>query len=1477
MRLSSGAELVPRRRHFRSCLSVMLLRLPLNILLPVMFQGARGMFGAPSTLPLGFTDEPPDHVFFINTMGGSVRCSGYGSPPPIVSWVEADGNGSRGLAPSSAGLLPLGDMPGLRHTSPDGTTLIFPPFKAVDFRAHVHAAGYRCILSNPLGKMASRVSYVRAVIQQEYEVSVHDGFATRGSTAVLTCQIQPVAVRDFTSVLSWLRDDKYVIRRGQSDEKYTVYPSGELYIHEVDDRDAERSYRCQVLDHSTNSTRSSNRAAKIILQGPRKGGEAPRVTSWVKEVIAQDGEMASLSCAARGQPLPSYHWFRQSGLELRPVPGAMHFGRGTLMFRTVRPEDSGRYVCLVNNTYGEDRVYVVLTVKGSPVVSVQPTYQRVPLGSSVTLTCNTSSILARELRWYKDLAPVQPSSADKVRLISSSVLQLGSVKANQDGIYQCMAFGAKESAQAVAFVILMVTKPELTVTFGDQNTYPGSFVSLKCAARGHPMPRVTWRLDGGPVPSSRRVLRGDFVTEDHVVHSFVNLTSANVTHSGEYSCHADNDAGHVSHAAWLNVVGAPVALPPRNITLLAGETFTLPCPVKGYPLASFAWYKGLLGNRTLVDGQRYRMDKKGRLTIHDVDRKADNGPVVCAATSPEGRSSEGVVNLHVAVPPSINPFSFPPSVREGERSSVHCFVSAGDRPVSIHWLKDGHPLQLGYTDVKPQLMNEFLSVLYFESIAESHNGTYTCVASNPYARANASAQMIVQVAPRWIHAPVDATAIKGETSRFDCQADGFPTPVIRWKMTTGGLSESFTTIRSNAKLQVLENGSLVVQHVEASDSGVYLCQATNGVGPELTHEARLTVSVPASFVSSSMSVTARRGEKVHLRCEAIGDVPLTIAWYKNKSLLDMDQHSRYSVMEYERDGGLASQLLVRDVKTNDSATYTCKVANTHGSDEMFIKLTVQETPSAPSNVHVSHLGSRSVSVRWSPPFDGNSPVTQYDLKFHSARDGTSRVIPIPGNQLEMTLDDLSPNSAYRVEIEAVNNIGTGPPSEPLFFTTDIEAPAAKPRELKVIPINSTSLRVTWKPPVGETKITGYYVGYKMDPEDQTESYVYKTVEATSGVSQECDVKDLRPGTKYVVLVQAYNGKGPGPSSDEVTGETPTSDLASLFRVAVNYTTYTEIRITWQDVFGSRHGYKLFIRANGSDWESYKVTSTSNTYAFTNLRCGTRYEIYVEALSDTPTRPRTTSIVMASTTGSAPVAPTHQQPLLVDSESVPLDLEAFGDGGCPVTYYVVKYKALDEKEWTVLSREPHQALKNGNHVVSLTNLERGRRYKLLLGAANAAGYTEALYDVHVASASKGTASPQEMHRKLAVVTSVVCSVVVLIVIVVAACVELSRRRRGRADAAASEVYSEPRLKPPGKCEEMALTTWEKRKECVVESATRNGDIAQQQQALYAPCPYGSTSGRITQDNAPTTLGRRSRTRAELVEEFYDMPLPPGFRC
>lgn len=41
------------------------------------------------------------------------------------------------------------------------------------------------------------------------------------------------------------------------------------------------------------------------------------------------------------------------------------------------------------------------------------------------------------------------------------------------------------------------------------------------------------------------------------------------------------------------------------------------------------------------------------------------------------------------------------------------------------------------------------------------------------------------VPPKWKVEPTDQSAVVGDRVTFDCSADGFPTPVIRWKISTG--------------------------------------------------------------------------------------------------------------------------------------------------------------------------------------------------------------------------------------------------------------------------------------------------------------------------------------------------------------------------------------------------------------------------------------------------------------------------------------------------------------------------------------------------------------------------------------------------------------------------------------------------------------------------------------------------------------------
>ncbi|PRD26113.1 UNVERIFIED_CONTAM: Dscam [Trichonephila clavipes] len=104
-------------------------------------------------------------------------------------------------------------------------------------------------------------------------------------------------------------------------------------------------------------------------------------------------------------------------------------------------------------------------------------------------------------------------------------------------------------------------------------------------------------------------------------------------------------------------------------------------------------------------------------------------------------------------------------------------------------------------------------------------------------------QILRKVPPRWIIEPKDVEVVQGSSVRVDCQAEGYPRPIIRWKQLVGvhGNPESFQTIMSSARMQVLENGSLLILEASPSDGGSFLCQAFNRIGPGLSKMLTITV------------------------------------------------------------------------------------------------------------------------------------------------------------------------------------------------------------------------------------------------------------------------------------------------------------------------------------------------------------------------------------------------------------------------------------------------------------------------------------------------------------------------------------------------------------------------------------------------------------------------------------------------------------
>ena len=114
-------------------------------------------------------------------------------------------------------------------------------------------------------------------------------------------------------------------------------------------------------------------------------------------------------------------------------------------------------------------------------------------------------------------------------------------------------------------------------------------------------------------------------------------------------------------------------------------------------------------------------------------------------------------------------------------------------------------------------------------------GIYNCRAQNKLGIVEAEASLTVKAKPRPIELivmPHDTSAPKGTTIQMACQAEGSPTPTIKWLKDGHEMN--------SPRFNVRPDGSLVVQNVSEEDEGMYSCIADNGV-EKRSAEARLTL------------------------------------------------------------------------------------------------------------------------------------------------------------------------------------------------------------------------------------------------------------------------------------------------------------------------------------------------------------------------------------------------------------------------------------------------------------------------------------------------------------------------------------------------------------------------------------------------------------------------------------------------------------
>ncbi|XP_050561794.1 cell adhesion molecule Dscam2 isoform X20 [Spodoptera frugiperda] len=1253
-----------------------------------------------------FMKEPANRVDFSNTTGATVECAARGSPTPDIIWVRSDGTA-------------VGDVPGLRQVQANGN-LLFPPFRAEDYRQEVHAQVYACLARNSVGTIHSRDVNVRAVVSQAYAVNLMEEYVLRGNSAILKCHI-PSFVSEYVTVISWIisegdqeLDIKLESTNNFDEGKYLVLPSGELHIRDVGPEDGYKSYQCRTKHRLTGETRLSATKGRLVITEPTNK-IAPRKDStkhfegWEVFTVSQM-DVAYLTCQVAAYPSPVFRWYKFVEGTTRKQPVTLDDRvkqvSGTLIIKEAKVEDSGKYLCVVNNSVGGESVETVLTVTAPLKATVEPATQTVDFGRPAVFTCRYEGNPVKTITWLKDGKDMKHHDA---------TLRIESVKKEDKGMYQCFIRNDQESAGASAELKLggRFEPPLIRHSFGEQTFRSGPSLRLKCVASGNPTPDIAWLLDGEKLTSGERLQIGQFVTADGNVESHLNISSVHTNDGGLYTCIASSKVGSASHAARVNVYGLPYVRPMKKRPVVAGDNLIVHCPVAGYPIDSIVWERD---NRVLPINRKQKVFPNGTLVIENVERMSDEATYTCVAKNSQGYTAKGTLEVQVMVPPLIMPFNFGEvPFNPGDTALVNCVATKGDLPLDISWTFSSETIDSSLQrDITTMPLNPRASILTINSVSANHQGNYTCIVQNAAGRAEYAATLVVNVPPRWIIEPTDKAFAQGSDAKVECKADGFPKPQVTWKRAEGDTPGDYKDLKPNNPNVKVEDGTLTIANIQKTNEGYYLCEAVNGIGSGLSAVILISVQAPPQFEIKMRNQTARRSEPAVLQCQAKGEKPIGIIWNMNNKRLEPKSDPRYTIREEILPGGVVSDLSIRRTERSDSALFTCVATNAFGSDDTSINMIIQEVPEAPYGLKVLDKSGRTVQLSWAAPYDGNSPIKKFLIEYKRAKGNWEKDIDrvlVPGDTTEAGVFSLRPATAYHIRIVAENELGTSEPSETVTIITAEEAPTGPPQDCKVDAVDKHTLRVTWKPPPPQDwngDLQGYYVGYKLASSNK--SFVFETVDISkeSGKEHHLDILNLKTYTQYAIVVQAFNKMGSGPVSGEVRAYTAEgAPSAPPQDVLCTTLTAQTIRVSWVSpplaaANGLIKAYKV-IYGPSETWydeksKDTKITASSETILH-GLKKFTNYSMEVLATTNGGDGVRSAPI-HCQTEQDVPEAPRAVKALVMGQDSILVSWRPPAQPNGVVTHYNVYTQAQNA--------EPHpNKVPASQTSYSATELKAGR--------------------------------------------------------------------------------------------------------------------------------------------------------------------------